>query len=311
MAVLLARAGAQVSLLARGAHLEAIRREGLSLLSDGRLLNAALDASDDARVLGVQDLVLVTVKAPALPQLAAGIEPLLGEHTAVAFFQNGIPWWYFHGHGGPADGRRLAALDPGDALWQAVGPQRVIGGIASSACTLLGPGRLEVNGGNRPIVIGEPDGSSSARVESLAELLRQAGFPVENSVRIRDRIWTKLAMNLGSGPMGMLVPLPLKELYTEQACVDARFRIQAEVAAIADAWGCQVQVDFGAQMAFARSSAHVPRIVQDMAAGRKPEIESMFRAPLEMARAKGVAAPTLELLVALATLKARAAQLYP
>jgi 2-dehydropantoate 2-reductase len=311
LAVLLARAGAQVSLVVRGANLEAIRANGLWLHTDNGALHAQVQASDDAASLGPQDAVLITAKSTALPKAAPAIAALLGPDTPAVFLQNGIPWWYYHGVPGDANGQRLSAIDPGDALWTHVGPHRAVGGVTSSACSMRAPGVVEVKGGNRPMVLGEPDGSLSPRVEALAAVLREAGFAVECTPRIRDRIWAKLALNLASGPMGMLAPVPLKDLFVERACIEARFRILAEVAAIADAMGCGIQVDFGTQMAFVKKSPHLPSIVQDTVAGRKPEIETMFRAPLQMAREKGVATPTLDLLVALATIKARGAGLYP
>ena len=305
LAVLLAQAGEAVSVVARGEHLRAIQRDGLSLQGDdGAAVTVRVKASDDPRALGEQDFVLVALKSTALPDVARRIAPLLGEHTSVVFLQNGIPWWYFQGQGGGDGEQRLPKLDPDDALRRAIAPQRVLAGITTSACTVLGPGRIGVTGGNRPMVLGAPDDRPSERIELLQRLLSKAGFPVERADRIRDRIWTKLALNLGSGPLGALAPVSMGELFAHRACVDARFRIQAETAAIADAWGCNVRLDFGTQMDFARRSPHVPSIVQDFAAGRRPEVETMFLAPLALARMKGVATPTLDLLVALACIKA-------
>ncbi|WP_439517382.1 ketopantoate reductase family protein [Hydrogenophaga sp.] len=304
-AALLARSGADVSVVVRGATLDAVRRSGLTLRTDTGEITAEVKASDDARDLGAQDLVLVTLKSYAVPAAAEAIAPLLGPDTPVVFLQNGIPWWYHHGVGGARDGQRLPQLDPVGALWQRIGPQRVIGGVTSSACTVLSPGLIEVKGGNRALTLGEPGGQETPRLSEAAQALRQAGFPVETTPTIRDAIWTKLALNLGSGPMGVLVPVPIRDLFAEQVLVDARFRIQAEVAAIAMAVGSRAEIDFAAQMAFAKSSPHVPSIAQDAAAGRQIEIESMFLAPLRMAREHGVSTPTLDLLVTLAALKTR------
>jgi 2-dehydropantoate 2-reductase len=222
------------------------------------------------------------------------------------FLQNGIPWWYHHGLSGAQGSRPLPALDPAGALWQRVGPQRVIGGVTSSACTVLAPGVIEVKGGNRSLMLGEPDGRDTNRLRDAAQALQRAGFPVETTGAIRNAIWSKLALNLGSGPMGVLAPVPLKDLFAEQVLVDARLRIQAEVLAIARAMGCDFEIDFAAQMAFAKRSTHLPSIAQDAAAGRPIEIESMFLAPLRMARERGVPTPTLDLLVTLAALKFKA-----
>ena len=310
LAVLLSRAGAEVSVLVRGATLAAVRANGLLLHTDNDgVLVARVHASDDPRELGPQDAVLVTTKSTALTQAAPAIASLLGPETVALFLQNGIPWWYNYGIGGETEGRRLHSIDPGDALWNSIDPQRVVGGVTSTACTVLGPGVVQAKSGGRPMALGEPDGSVSTRVEALAALLRKAGLEVDVTPRLREAIWAKLALNLGSGPMAVLAPVPLKDMYTEPACVEARQRILDEVAAIAAAMGCPIKVDHG--LDFVRNSPHVPSIGQDVLAGRKPEVETMFLAPLRMAREYGVATPVLDLQVALAVLKLRAAGLYP
>lgn len=307
LAALLARAGADVSVVVRGETLAAVRRSGLTLRTDEGELRADVKASGDARELGPQDLVLVTLKSYALADAAAAMVPLLGPDTPVLFLQNGIPWWYHHGQAGARAAPRMADPDPSDALWRLIGPQRVLGGVLSSACTVVAPGVIEVKGGNRPLTIGEPDGQDTPRLQRAAQALRSAGFPVDATTAIRDAIWTKVALNLASGPMAVLAPVPLRELFAEQVLVDARLRIQAEVAAIALAEGCRVDVDFATQTAFVKRSAHVPSIAQDAAAGRRIELESMFLAPLRMARTHGVSTPTLDLLVALARIRTRGA----
>ena len=206
----------------------------------------------------------------------------------------------------------MAALAAGLGLWAAqvvFGPQRAVGGVTSSPCTVVEPGVVKLAGKNGTMVFGEPDGSMSPRLMAIAELFKAAGLPAEATPRIRDAIWQKLALNLGSGPLAVLAPVSLAALYAEEACVQARFRIQDEVEAIAAAMGCPVTVSRSIEAT--RKLPHVPSIGQDVAAGRKPELEAMFRAPLAMAREKGVATPTLDLLVALCTLKLRAAGMYP
>lgn len=310
VAALLAHAGADVSVVARGAHLQAIRDHGLTLRTDDGEIQAKVAASNDTKDLGVQDFVIVTVKAPALTEVAQSLAPLLGPDTAVAFAMNGIPWWYFHAHGGAHEGKRLPRIDPGDIMWNAVGPQRVIGAVVSSACEVIAPGIVEVKGGNRPMAIGNPDGSITPRLECLAAWLTRACIPVECTVDIRDRIWSKLILNLGSGPMSALAPVTLRELYAEPACVDARRRILSEAIAIAEAMGRKVAIDWDRQLDFARDSRHRVSIGQDFDLHRQPEIAAMLIAPLDMARMVGVETPTLDILVALATLKAKALGIY-
>src|SRR5580700_2402357 len=157
LAAYLARGGAEVSVVARGAHLAAIRANGLTVETPDEALTVRIAASDNPFELGRHDLVLVTVKAPALPEVAATIAPLLGSQTAVAFVMNGIPWWYFHAHGGPLDGRQLGLLDPNGALWRTVGPERAIGAVFWPACSVPAPGVIRLlTGAGSGTVFGEP-----------------------------------------------------------------------------------------------------------------------------------------------------------
>lgn len=307
----LAQAGEEVTFIARGANLAAINANGFTLIDEaGRSeTTRAVRALEDMREAGAQDVVLLALKSHQVADVADRVPALFGPQTAVVTLQNGIPWWYFHGQGNADEGKRIPELDPGDVLWNTVGPQRAVGGVTSSPCTVVEPGVVKLAGKNGTMVFGEPDGSMSPRLMAIAELFKAAGLPAEATPRIRDAIWQKLALNLGSGPLAVLAPVSLAALYAEEACVQARFRIQDEVEAIAAAMGCPVTVSRSIEAT--RKLPHVPSIGQDVAAGRKPELEAMFRAPLAMAREKGVATPTLDLLVALCTLKLRAAGMYP
>ncbi|HET7879619.1 MAG TPA: 2-dehydropantoate 2-reductase, partial [Acetobacteraceae bacterium] len=205
LAASLAQGGSDISVIARGPHLEAIRANGLTVETSDTSINARISASDDPAALGPQDAVIVTVKAPALPAVATTIAPLLGPTTSVAFPMNGIPWWYFHAHGGPLDGRRLPLLDPDDALWRTVGPERAIGGIFWPACSVPAPGVVRLlAGASGGTVLGEPSGKATPRIEALAAAFRAADLPVTIAPDIRTLIWRKLAFNLSAGPMCVL-----------------------------------------------------------------------------------------------------------
>lgn len=311
VAARLHRGGAEVSVVARGAQLAAIQADGLRVHAKDAEMHAQVRASDDPAELGPQDAVIVAVKAPALPAVAAAIGPLLQQDTSVAFAMNGIPWWYFHAHGGDLDGRRLPQVDPDGAMWDRVGPERALGCVVYSACTVTEPGVIHVENARSRLVLGEPDGSRSPRIEALAAALRAGGLDIEVTDRIRDRVWSKLLLNLGSGPMGVLAQSGPQALYAEEACCDATRRIVAEGAAVARAMGCHVEPDVEGQLANGRKLAHLPSIVQDLVLGRAMEIEAIFGVPLDLARMQGVPTPTLDLLVALARVRARAAGLYP
>ncbi len=311
LAGFLAQGGAEVSVVARGAHLAAIRVNGLHVETPDGSVTAHLPASDDPRDLGPQDAVIVAVKAPALPLVAAAIAPLLRADTLVAFVMNGIPWWYFHRHGGPLDGRRLPRLDPDDALWSAVGPQRAIGGIFWPACSTPSPGVVRLlTGAGRGTVFGEPDGSTSPRIAALADAFRAAHLPVTVAGNIRTLIWQKLAFNLSAGPICVLTETPVAATHAEPALVACSRRMVAEADAVARAMGITLDLDMQQIVAINTHLQHRPSILQDLQAGRPMEIDALYSVPLDMARLVGVPTPTLDLLVSLIKVKARARGLY-
>jgi 2-dehydropantoate 2-reductase len=311
LAGVLANGGANVSVVARGAHLAAIRANGLTLETADGAINVKLPASDDPADLGPQDAVIVAVKAPSLPAVATTIGPLLGPRTAVAFVMNGIPWWYFHAHGGPLDGHRLPRLDPGDALWRAVGPERAVGGIFWPACSVPAPGVIRLLGGpGRGTVFGEPDGTTTPRIRSLATAFRAAGLPVTIAGNIRALIWQKLAFNLSAGPMTVLTQSPVRATHEESALIECSRRLLAEAEAIARAMGHPLEIDADHVVTANTRLAHRPSILQDLETGRPMEIDALYTVPLDMARMIGVPTPTLDLLAALIMVKAREKGLY-
>jgi 2-dehydropantoate 2-reductase len=306
----LARGGAEVSVVARGPNLAAIKANGLTIQAPDETFHASVAASDDPADFGPQDAIIVTLKGPALPALAASAGPLLGPNTAVVFAMNGIPWWYFYKEGGPHDGHQLPGLDPDGAVWRNLGPERAIGGVVNSACTVVEPGVISVANKGSRLTIGEPDGTVSERSQAIAAALRAGGLGSEAVGDIRDHVWTKLMLNLGVGPMCVLTELPTADLFAEEACCDAVRRIAVELAAVVAAMGCKAKIDPEAQITSGRKSTHTSSIVQDLQLGRPMEAEALFAAPLDLARLAGVATPTMDLLLGLAKLRARSAGLY-
>ncbi len=310
LAARLALGGAQVSLVARGANLAAIRANGLCVEAHDGVHLSRPAASDDPAALGPQDVVLVTVKSPALPAVAAGIAPLLGPRTAVAFVMNGIPWWYFDRHGGPHDGMRLEEADPGGGLRQAVGIGRSIGGVIYSACEVVAPGVVKSEHGNNRIVLGEPDGRVSDRAAALAALLNAGGMPAEASADIRSELWCKLVGNLSNAPLCVLSGHGVRDTFADPVLRAAARRSAEEARAVALALGRTVPQEVVERVA-SLNMAHKPSILQDLELGRPMEVETLFALPLKLARLAGVATPQLDLLVALAKQAARARGLYP
>lgn len=307
----LSRSEAAVSVVARGPHLAAIQARGLRVEMPGERFTAALTATDNPATLGPQDAVIVATKAPALASVAKAIGPLLAPHTVVAFVMNGIPWWYFHAHGGALEGRQLPRLDPEGGLWQNVRPQRAIGGIFWPACSVPEPGVVRcLTGASRGTILGEPDGSKSTRITTLADAFRSSGLAVSISSDIRTLIWHKLAFNLSAGPLCVLTETAVFRTQEEPVLVEASRQMVTEVLALTRAMGITLELDFSTVMATNTNLQHRPSILQDLEAGRPMEIDALYTVPLELAHMKNVATPTLDLIVSLIKIKARAKGLY-
>ncbi|MEV6647728.1 2-dehydropantoate 2-reductase [Amycolatopsis sp. NPDC051371] len=305
----LAAGQAEVSLIARGEQLAAIRQHGLRVETrDGTLVSHPV-ATDRPGDLEPQDIVIVAVKAPALPGIAEQIGSLLGPEGLALFVVNGIPWWYFHSHGGTWDGTHLSRLDPGQALWEHVGPHRAVGAVAYTACSVLAPGVVRAENARNRLLIGRPDGRPDKRLDALASLLNPTGLEVTVTPKIRDEIWTKLAMNLVGGSLAVLTASPMKDVLDKPAVAGTAKAMAAEGAAIARALGCDPG-DPAAGLDKLATSGHLQSIAQDLQAGRPMEIDALFRVPLDLAELTRVPAPNLDLVIELATQRARATGQY-
>ena len=296
----LSRGGAEVSVVARGPQLDAIRARGLRVEAPDAAFTAEIRASQDPAELGPQDAVVVTVKAPALPSVAQAIAPLLGPDTAVAFVMNGIPWWY-------NGAESLPRLDPGDTVRQAVGLDRTLGGVVWSACTVVEPGVIRVESETSRIVLGRPDGGDSPAGAAIAQHLKQGGMGGKVVPDIRRELWVKLLNNLTNGPICLLSRADMKTTFSEPPLREAALRVLAEGLAIAAAEGHALEE--GAETRILRSItlAHKPSILQDVEAGRPTEFAALFEAALDIGRARGVSSPMLETMVALARVATRKA----
>ncbi|WP_439598274.1 ketopantoate reductase family protein [Falsiroseomonas sp.] len=310
IATRLALGGAEVSIVARGANLAAIREKGLTVRAPDGEHHARVAAAEDPAALGPQDAVLVTVKAPSLPGVAAAIAPLLGPETFVAFVMNGVPWWYFDRHGGPLDGTRLPELDPGEQVRRAIGVERSVGGVVHSATTVLAPGLVQaVNPVNR-VILGELDGRDSPRLAALAGILCRGGMQGEVTRDIRGEMWAKLAGGLSNAPICVLTRKDIAQSFADPVIRAEALRLLQEALAIAQALGVTVAMEPETRIAQLAAFRHKPSILQDLELGRPMEIEAMLQAPLRLARLAGVATPALDLSVALATAAAEAAGLH-
>ncbi|MGG5821645.1 ketopantoate reductase family protein [Falsiroseomonas sp. HW251] len=310
LAARLALGGADVSIVARGAHLDAIRANGLTVHTPDGTHHSRPRASDDPADLGPQDAVIVTVKSPALPSVAAGIAPLLRADTPVVFVMNGIPWWYFDHEGGPHDGRRLPEADPGDALRNAIGIDRTIGGVVYSAVTVTAPGVVKSEHSNIRLFLGEPDGRVSERAKGIAAIVEAGGMTCPVTPDIRTEVWSKLVANLAGGPFAVVTRLGVRDTFADPVVAQACLQCAEEARAIAAALGRPLPPS-AAQRVVSNTMVHKPSILQDLLLGRPMEIDTLFTLPLALARLAGVETPRLDLMVALAKQAARAEGLYP
>lgn len=306
IAAKLAAGGADVSVLARGAHLDAIRSRGLTIVQSGEVHTVRLRAADDAAGFGPQDAVFVAVKAQMLPTVAASIVPMLHDDTPVVFVVNGLPWWYFHRAGGPFDGRQIEELDPGAALWNTIG-QRAVGAVVYAAAAIEAPGRIRAVSPQQHLFIGEPGGGRSGRIAGIVAALERGGYAARISERIRDDIWTKLIGNIAGNLTATLTASTLSQAFADAPCRGIGVKLIGECSEIAVRLGCTPRVNADRMVAQFASIDHRPSTLQDIEHGRAIEFDAMFGVPLRLAKDMQIATPTLDVLTALLRQRANAA----
>jgi 2-dehydropantoate 2-reductase len=300
----------EISVVARGPQLEAIRRDGLKLRVDGGEETVQVRATDDAATLGQQDYVVVTLKAHSVPPLAERMKPLIGPSTAFVTGMNGVPYWYFHRLAGPHEGRPIEAVDPGGVLSKAIGPERAIGMVVYPAAEVVAPGIVQVIEGDR-FSLGEPDGSRSERAERLSKALIEAGFKAPLRPRIRDEIWVKLWGNLAFNPLSALTGATLDRLATEPGCRAVARAMMVEARVIAEKLGVNFAIDVDRRIAGAAAvGAHKTSMLQDLERGRPMEIDALVGAVQELGRLTDTPTPTIDIVLALVQERARGAGLY-
>jgi len=305
--VKLALAGERVTFLARGANLEAIRRDGVKLrLADGaELIARDVQATADYAAAGPQDLVILAVKAHQVGAVAAQVAKLCGPGTCVVTMQNGIPYWDFHRHGGPFEGRGVAAVDPAGECLRGIPPDRVIGCVVYPASVLEAPGVIRHIEGDR-FPVGELDGSSSARVQAVSRCLTGAGFQAPVLDNIRAEIWLKLWGNLTFNPISALTRATLADICGFPPTRKLAAAMMTEAQAVAHRLDITFRVPIERRIAGAeRVGAHKTSMLQDLEAGRTLETEALLGAVLELAHLTQTATPTLEAVYALVKLLGR------
>jgi 2-dehydropantoate 2-reductase len=302
--------GVELSVVARGAHLAAIRQSGLKLLIDGETRVCHPTATDDPRDLGPQDYVIVCLKAHQAWETAERMKPLLAAGTAVVTGQNGVPWWYTYGLDGRFAGARIRSVDPDGRQWAALGPERAIGCVVYPATEIVGPGVVQHTYG-RKFALGEPVGGLSERCLRLSHVLEQAGFEAPVLQDIRDEIWLKLWGNLCFNPISALTRATLDIVTTEPCLRDLSIKMMTEAQEIASRFGVTFRVSIERRVnGAARVGAHRTSMLQDLESGRPLEIDALLTSVQEMGRLAGVDTPYIDTVLGLVQQLGRSLNVY-
>jgi 2-dehydropantoate 2-reductase len=299
MAARLHRSGVPASVIARGAHLAAIRSKGLTLQAQGQTFTYQVLATDDPSSLGPQDVLIVSVKSTGLAAAIAGIKPLIGPRTRVMFAMNGLPWWFFDNKSDDQTARLKAGLDPDGLLRAIVPPERLIWGVVSSGGLIVEPGVIRSSSASNGLTIGYPDGRSDEAIVLLADMLGTAGYKMAISQDIRREIWFKLLLNAGQAMVATLAERDLLQTVSDPETREIVIACIREIMAIGAAIGIDVAADPVEMTNPARAMAHRPSFLQDLMAHRPLELPTTILAARDIGRAYGVSAPHLATVAAL------------
>jgi 2-dehydropantoate 2-reductase len=310
----LAESDAEVSLIARGAHLAAMRANGVRVRSGDDERQATLTATDDPAELGPQDFVIVTLKAHSVPAICGHLKPLLGPQTAVVTATNGIPWWYFYKLPGAHEGRRVSSVDPGGVQWETIGPERAIGCVVYTAAEIVEPGVITVSShlSQKRLPLGEPDGSRSTRAMALSGALAKAGFKAPVRPDIRSDIWVKLWGNLAFNPVSALTSSTLEDIAHDPATRGVVRKMMLEGQQVGEALGARFPIEVDRRIDGAgQVGAHRTSMLQDLESGRPMEIDALVGIVGELGRLVDVPTPTIDAVYALVKRRAIEAGCYP
>ncbi|MCG8361367.1 MAG: 2-dehydropantoate 2-reductase [Kiloniellales bacterium] len=311
LGVALSRSEHEISMVARGATLEAIRERGLRLRSDQEESRARPNCADDPRALGTQDVVILAVKAQQAADAAESIAPLLATETAVVTAMNGLPWWYFYKHGDRYEDRRLESVDPGGRLWRAIHPSRVIGCAVYAAAEPLGPGLIRHVFGDR-FIFGEPDGAITPRCLQVQKAFAASGLQAQVRDNIRVELWRKLWGNLSFNPISALTGATLDVIASDAGTRAIARQMMIEAREIGAALGIETGLDLEQRLDAAASvGAHKTSMLQDLERGRSLELDALVTAVQEMGRLVGVDTPYIDAVLALTRQRARTLGLHP
>jgi 2-dehydropantoate 2-reductase len=297
--------GVDVSLVARGAQLDAVRKSGLRLLEGASQRVVAVHATDDPRTLGAQDYVFVALKAQQFTTALDGIATLLGPDTVVVPPTTTIPYWYFHGLPGAHEGRQIEAIDPGQRQWDSIDPARVLGCVFRVAAESVEPGLVRQNGSYARLPIGEPDGTRSPRAARLSTVMTEAGFESPVVPDIRGWLWHKMISSLCWNPLAVLTQATWGKLAGQPRVRALALRMMQEADAVATALGGQPPISIDERMAAPLSAPqHKMSMLQDLERGRPLEYQPIVESLVAMREIAGLSTPTIDEIYALLSLRA-------
>ena len=307
MGVKLAQVGTDVSLVARGPHLEAMKKNGLRLIEGESDVTVPVTASENPKDLGFQDYLIITLKAHSVPSIIEKVRPLVNEKTTIVSGVNGIPWWYFHKIGGEFEGAKLASVDPGNVQWESFGPSKVLGCVVYPAAEVLEPGVIKHIEGNR-FSLGEPDGSKSDRALKLSKVLTEAGMKAPVRPKLRDEIWVKLWGNLSFNPISALTHATLDVLCTDIGTREVARKMMLEAQSIAEKLGVKFPIDVERRIdGGAAVGAHRTSMLQDLDQGRPMEVDALVTSVQELGRITNTPTPVIDIVLSLIKLRAKSA----
>jgi 2-dehydropantoate 2-reductase len=306
----LAQAGVAVSAIARGHTLQVLQRDGLTLHQDGHTTRVRVTATDDPRNLGVQDVVVIAVKAPSLLEVCRAVGPLLGPRTMVLTAMNGLPWWFFEGIEGRLSGTRLHSVDPGGQIADAIPMRHVVGCVVHASCMLDSPAVVRHHAG-KALYIGEPTGGVSPRVNQLAELLRSAGCEAHASAFIQSPTWYKLWGNVTINPISALTGATIDRIIGDELVWGFAAKVMTEAKRVGARLGIEIPEEPQDRYQLLKElGAFKSSMLQDVEAGRTLEIDALVASVAEVARLVGEPTPFTDAMLGLVRLQARGRGLY-
>ncbi|WP_296225922.1 2-dehydropantoate 2-reductase [Ralstonia sp. UBA689] len=306
----LALADLPINVLARGATLEALQTSGLRLTENDTTHTVPVHAGNDAHALGAQDVVIVAVKAPAMEAVAQSIVPLIGPNTSVVVAMNGVPWWFFD-RPGPLQNHRLQSVDPHGQIANAIPTKNVLGCVVHLTCATSAPGHVRHGFGKR-LILGEPAGGSSSRLEAISALFERAGLQIERSDAIQRDIWFKLWGNMTMNPVSVLTGATCDRILDDPLVSAFCLAVMEEAKMIGARIGCPIEQSGEERSAVTRQlGAFKTSMLQDAEAGRGPlEIDALVASVREIGQHVGVPTPQIDALLGLVRLHARTRGLY-